>query len=131
VIGVTRAEVREAMMESGAGHAAARGGAKQGKLVPPGAVILVQSGFYEGLEVCVDRDWLVVGRGRSADLVLAEPTISRSHAAIGFDAQGFFVQDLGSTNGTLVNGSRAERTPLKDGDVIQMGKLKLGVTLPG
>jgi pSer/pThr/pTyr-binding forkhead associated (FHA) protein len=100
-------------------------------VIPPGAVVLVQSGFYEGLEVCVDRDWLVVGRGRSADLVLAEPTISRSHAAIGFDAQGFFVQDLGSTNGTMVNGGKVERTALKHGDLIQMGKLKLGITLPG
>lgn len=98
--------------------------------VPPGAVILVQSGFYEGLEVCVDRGWLVVGRGRSADLILAEPTISRSHAAVGFDARGFFVQDLGSTNGTMVNGAKADRTLLKDGDLIQMGKLRLGVTLP-
>jgi len=118
-------------MASAAGKAGAAGGSAKSRAIPPGAVILVQSGFYEGLEVCVDRDWLVVGRGRSADLVLAEPTISRSHAAIGFDAQGFFVQDLGSTNGTMVNGGKAERTLLKDGDVIQMGKLKLGVTLPG
>ena len=117
-------------MNSEAADAGAPGAAGKDRLIPPGAVILVQSGFYEGLEVCVDRDWLVVGRGRGADLVLAEPTISRSHAAIGFDAQGFFVQDLGSTNGTLVNGGKAERTVLKDGDVIQMGKLKLGVTLP-
>ena len=120
VAGATGASERGASREAG-----------QSIAIPPGAVILVQSGFYEGLEVCVDRDWLVVGRGRSADLVLAEPTISRSHAAIGFDAQGFFVQDLGSTNGTMVNGGKAERTLLKDGDVIQMGKLKLGVTLPG
>jgi pSer/pThr/pTyr-binding forkhead associated (FHA) protein len=99
--------------------------------VPPGAVILVKSGFYEGLEICVDRDWLVIGRGRSADLVLAEPTISRSHAAVGFDTEGFFVQDLGSTNGTMVNGAKAQRALLKHGDLIQMGKLTLGVTLPG
>jgi predicted component of type VI protein secretion system len=98
--------------------------------VPPGAVIAIESGFYEGLEVCMDRDWLVIGRGRSADVVLAEATISRSHAAIGYEAEGFFVQDLGSTNGTSVNGSRIERTRLKDRDSIQMGKLVLGVTLP-
>ena len=103
---------------------------RQLHLVPPGGAILVKSGFYEGLEVCVDCDWLVIGRGRSADVVLAEPTISRSHAAIGFDASGFFVQDLGSTNGTLVNGAQTQRSPLKDKDVIQMGKLTLGVTLP-
>lgn len=102
-----------------------------GTVVPPGATVLVKSGFYEGLEVCIDRDWLVIGRGRGADLVIAEPTISRSHAAVGFDAEGFFVQDLGSTNGTTVNGARAERMRLKNDDVIQMGKLTLGVTVPG
>jgi pSer/pThr/pTyr-binding forkhead associated (FHA) protein len=106
------------------------GRGRQVHLVPPGASILVKSGFYEGLEVCVDRDWLVIGRGRSADVVLAEPTISRSHAAIGFDGEGFFVQDLGSTNGTLVNGAKTKRAPLKNCDVVQMGKLIIGVTLP-
>ncbi|MGH0035366.1 MAG: FHA domain-containing protein [Myxococcota bacterium] len=94
-------------------------------------MLLVRSGFYEGLEVPLDRCWIVVGRGRSADLVLAEPTISRAHAAVGFDpADGFFVQDLGSTNGTTVNGARAERQVLKSGDGIQMGKLQVEVTLP-
>ena len=106
-------------------------GTQDGFHVPRGAVVLVQSGFYEGLEVCVDRDWWVVGRGRSADLALAEPTISRSHAAIGFDADGFFVQDLGSTNGTWLNGGPAQRAVLKHGDTIQMGKLTLAVSLPG
>jgi pSer/pThr/pTyr-binding forkhead associated (FHA) protein len=99
--------------------------------VPTGAMLLVKGGFYEGLEFPVDRSWIVVGRGRSADLVLAEPTISRAHAAVGFDAEdGFFVQDLGSTNGTSVNGARADRQVLKSGDGIQMGKLQVEVTLP-
>ena len=44
----------------------------------------------------------MIGRGRGADSVIAEPTMSRAHAAIGFDGDGFFVQDLGSTNGTWV-----------------------------
>jgi pSer/pThr/pTyr-binding forkhead associated (FHA) protein len=105
-------------------------GPREVHLVPPGASIIVSDGFYSGLEICIDRDWLVIGRGRSADLVFAEPTISRSHAAIGFDQGGFFVQDLGSTNGTTVNGAKAQRMALKDRDVIQMGKLGFGVTLP-
>ncbi|MBW2385015.1 MAG: FHA domain-containing protein [Deltaproteobacteria bacterium] len=98
--------------------------------VPPGAVVLVKSGFYEGLEVVIDRDWLVIGRGRGADMVIAEATISRAHAAIGFDVEGFYVQDLGSTNGTIVNGSKVERQLLKSSDEIQMGRLLIGVTLP-
>jgi pSer/pThr/pTyr-binding forkhead associated (FHA) protein len=99
--------------------------------VPPGAVIRVLQGFFEGLELPVDREWFVIGRGRGADAVLAEPTISRAHAAIGYAAdEGFFVQDLGSTNGTMVNGSREKRRPLATGDEIQMGKLRLAVSLP-
>lgn len=98
--------------------------------VPKGASVLVESGFYEGLEVAVDRSWMVIGRGRSADVVIAEATISRAHAAIGYAPEGFFVQDLGSTNGTLVNGARIDRHALKPGDRIQMGRLVLGVTLP-
>ena len=98
--------------------------------VPPGTSICVLGGFFEGLEVPVDRDWMVIGRGRGADVVLAEPTISRAHAAIGFEGDAFFVQDLGSTNGTLVNGTREERSTLKDGDEIQMGKLILRINRP-
>lgn len=103
---------------------------REGSGVPKGASVLVKSGFYEGLEVVVDRDWMVIGRGRSADVVIAEATISRAHAAIGYAADGFFVQDLGSTNGTMVNGARIDRHRLKPGDRIQMGRLVLGVTLP-
>jgi pSer/pThr/pTyr-binding forkhead associated (FHA) protein len=98
--------------------------------VPAGGSVLVKSGFYEGLEVPLDRDWVVIGRGRGADVVLAEPTISRAHAALGFDDGGFFVQDLSSTNGTLVNGGRVTRQTLKHGDEIRMGKLVLSVALP-
>jgi hypothetical protein len=98
--------------------------------VPAGATIVVLEGFYEGLELPVDRAWVVIGRGRGADVLIAEPTISRAHAAIGHDPAGFFVQDLGSTNGTWVNGSREKKQALKDGDEIQMGKLRLRVSLP-
>jgi pSer/pThr/pTyr-binding forkhead associated (FHA) protein len=99
--------------------------------VPSGALVEVLRGFYEGLEVPVDRDWMVIGRGRGADIVIAEPTMSRAHAAIGFDGECFYVQDLGSTNGTRVNGGREEKATLKTGDEIQLGKLLLRVDLPG
>jgi pSer/pThr/pTyr-binding forkhead associated (FHA) protein len=86
-------------------------------------------GFYADLEIPVDRDWMVIGRGRTADLVLSEPTISRAHAAVGYEKGAFFVQDLGSTNGTGVNGRREPRTTLRDGDEVQLGKLVLRFTL--
>jgi pSer/pThr/pTyr-binding forkhead associated (FHA) protein len=102
-----------------------------GRPVPAGAYVRVLGGFYEGLELPIDREWLVLGRGRSAEMMLAEPTLSRAHAAVGYDGGGFFVQDLRSTNGTLVNGERRERTALRDGDEIQIGRLHLLVRLPG
>ena len=98
--------------------------------VPSGASLTVLRGFYEGLEVPVDRSWVVIGRGRSADVVIAEATISRAHAAIGWDGREFFVQDLGSTNGTAVNGTREPRTSLSNGDELQLGKLRLRIALP-
>jgi pSer/pThr/pTyr-binding forkhead associated (FHA) protein len=92
--------------------------------------VVVRSGFYEGLEVPLDRLRLVIGRGRKADLALSEATISRAHAVIGFEAEGFYIEDLGSTNGTTVNGRRVRRQRLESEDEIQMGKLRIGVSLP-
>ena len=112
-----------------ANQAAAAEGREVGP-VPSGASVLVLRGFYEGLEVPVDRDWMVIGRGLTADVVIAEPTISRAHAAIGYDQSGFFMQDLGSTNGTRVNGVREARVGLTDGDELNLGKLRLLVSLP-
>ena len=103
---------------------------RSGVRVPTGASIQVTNGFYQGLEVPIDREWLVIGRGCSADLVIAEPTISRAHAAVGFDADGFFVQDLGSTNETRVNRVQVERCALRHGDSVQLGRLVVEVRLP-
>ena len=97
--------------------------------VPAGGSLVVLSGFYEGLEVPMDREWLVIGRGRGADVLLADPTVSRAHAAIGFDGNGFFLQDLGSTNGTWCNGEPCERGPLSNGDEVRVGNLRLRVIL--
>jgi pSer/pThr/pTyr-binding forkhead associated (FHA) protein len=98
--------------------------------VPSGGSIRVLRGFYEGLEMSVDRDWMVIGRGRGADIVIAEPTMSRAHAAIGFDGSRFFVEDLGSTNGTRVNGNREQKSALRNGDKVHLGKLAITVNLP-
>jgi len=97
---------------------------------PGGATATVCTGFYAGLEVPIDRERIVIGRGRGADLALAEATISRAHAAVGLDEEGFYVEDLGSTNGTLLNGGRIRRQRLKNDDEIQMGKLVICVSLP-
>ncbi len=98
--------------------------------VPDGCWLQVIDGFYEGLTLPVEREWMVIGRGRGSDLVIGEPTLSRAHAAFGWDGEGFFVQDLGSTNGTLVNGETEKRMRLARGDEVQIGRLRLRVDVP-
>jgi pSer/pThr/pTyr-binding forkhead associated (FHA) protein len=93
-------------------------------------MLRVLRGFYEGLEVPIDRDRLVIGRGGDADLAIAEPTISRRHAAIEREGDGFTLEDLGSTNGTRVNGRRETRARLRDGDEIELGRLQLRLCAP-
>jgi pSer/pThr/pTyr-binding forkhead associated (FHA) protein len=104
--------------------------AESGPKLPAGARVCVRHGFYEGLELPIDEPWLVVGRGPVADWMLAEVTLSRSHAAFGWDGKRFFVQDLGSTNGTFVNGTRETEATLRDGDEVLIGKLRLRIVLP-
>jgi len=102
--------------------------------VPPvaqRAAVRIESGFYEGLEWELDRPSTVIGRGRNADLVLNEATISRAHALFGYEGVRVFVQDLGSTNGTLVNGVREHRKVLNVGDELRMGKLQLRIRADG
>ena len=63
----------------------------------------------------------VIGRGTEADIRLPDTGVSRKHVDVVLDGDTAFAEDLGSTNGTLVNGRRITRQPLSDGDVIRIG----------
>ncbi len=64
----------------------------------------------------------VMGRGVDANLQLQDARISRRHAKITIDSKGTAVlEDLGSSNGTFLNGSRIQRQKLKEGDKLQLG----------
>ena len=68
-----------------------------------------------------------VGRGTKNDITLQDPSVSRRHAVIEFDAEGAIVNDLGSTNGTFVNGERVTMQRIVSGDTVRFGKTKLDV----
>ena len=64
----------------------------------------------------------VIGRERAAaDVVLRDPNVSRKHAELTFTGSDWSIEDLNSTNGTLVNNRRISRCPLRNGDVLTFG----------
>jgi len=66
-----------------------------------------------------------LGRSDECDVVLRDRSISRKHAVLVREERGWFVQDLGSTNGVTKDGQRAERFELADGDEFRLGDLPL------
>ncbi|HWE41765.1 MAG TPA: adenylate/guanylate cyclase domain-containing protein [Gemmatimonadaceae bacterium] len=66
---------------------------------------------------------LVVGRALTSDIPVLDPTISRRHAEVIWDGTGVHVRDLGSSNGTFLNGVKVEEAKLSPGDVITFGKV--------
>src|SRR5437879_1372871 len=63
-----------------------------------------------------------VGRGTDQDVVLSDIAVSRRHFTVVFDGSRYKVKDLGSGNGTLVNGQRVDNYVLNDGDNIEIGQ---------
>ncbi len=86
-------------------------------------LLLVNEGELAGKQWPLARDELIIGRGEGSDILLPERPISRHHLLVGRDAQGYFVQDLDSKNGTFLNGKQLQPKThyrLQDGDEIQV-----------
>ena len=71
---------------------------------------------------------LTVGRALTSDVPLLDPTVSRRHASLVADESGIELSDLGSSNGTFVNGQRVEHARIAPGDVLTFGKLSFNVS---
>jgi hypothetical protein len=81
--------------------------------------VLVVDGPGTRHELTTGRN--VIGRGTDADIRLPDTGVSRKHVDVVLEGGTAFAEDLGSTNGTLVNGRRISRQALADGDVIRIG----------
>ena len=80
------------------------------------------SGKYQGGEDPLsDNGEVVIGRSSELDLVLVEDMVSRKHAKLTLQPGQITISDLGSTNGTFVNGEKVKRARLKEGDRILIG----------
>jgi hypothetical protein len=80
------------------------------------------SGKYQGGEFPIAPDkQILVGRSSDLDMVLVEDMVSRKHARIAMQTDQIWIEDLGSTNGTFVNGEKIKRARLKEGDRVLIG----------
>lgn len=92
------------------------------EVIPAPEAVLVAAGQRIGLS----GSGIVLGRSRSCDVVLEDPSASRRHAAVRPAEGGWQVEDLGSTNGVSVNGTRvAGSRLLRSGDLISLGQTEL------
>lgn len=78
-----------------------------------------------GTEVVLRRK-LLIGRASLCDIVLGDRTVSRQHATVWQEYGAVYVRDMGSANGTYVNGAKAEgMVRLNAGDKLQLGNVHL------
>jgi pSer/pThr/pTyr-binding forkhead associated (FHA) protein len=94
----------------------------QGFFAKFSATIVVVAGGAVGTEFVLAKTRTLLGRGPAVDIVIDDATMSRQHAAFDLVADGIRVQDLGSTNGVLLNGRAVESTELKHGDRLKIGE---------
>src|SRR5689334_1299087 len=72
-------------------------------------------------EVALGQGRVTIGRSTGNTVVLDDREVSKMHAEIVTEPEGFVVHDLGSSNGTFVNGKKVERHKLSAGDIVEMG----------
>ena len=95
------------------------------RLVPLPMFVVTSDGPLRGRILTVDADELVLGRRESSDLVLPDPHVSRSHAVIRRQAGAVWLEDLGSTGGTIVNGETVTGArALRHGDTVRFGSVE-------
>lgn len=101
---------------------------------PAGAGVRLQviGGADAGASVVVGRGTCTLGRDRTCELVLTDPRVSRLHAALDLTGSGAVVHDLGSTNGTSVDGVRAAPSgaSLRPGQVLRIANTFLALAEP-
>jgi pSer/pThr/pTyr-binding forkhead associated (FHA) protein len=90
--------------------------------------LTIEGGPQTGLTYVLGPGNTVAGRGPDSAIFLPDVTVSREHVRFAVDASGLSMTDLGSTNGTYVNGQRLTAGMLKEGDQMMIGKYHLRIS---
>ena len=90
------------------------------------AFLWVRGGPADGRTIGLSTGMNIIERASASDIVIEEAGVSRQHASIRVGDRGFWIEDLGSKNGTRVNGTevRGEGQRLRDMDQIQLGTIE-------
>ncbi len=84
-------------------------------------VLLGQTGPLNGVRWVLDEDRMIIGRSPDCKFVIADRQVSRQHAIITKENDGIFISDVGSKNGTYINGVKVtEKKRIQDGDMVQL-----------
>ena len=91
-----------------------------------GAALVIRAGGGRvGESFPLNADRMTIGRRPDSDIFLDDVTVSRDHALLVRRSGDYYLDDLGSLNGTYVNRHRIESNRIEDGDELQIGKYKL------
>lgn len=90
-----------------------------------GALVIRSGGGRAGEVFELSGERTTIGRSPNADVFLDDVTVSRNHAVVVRRRDGFYIDDLGSLNGTYVNRRRIDSHRLSHGDELQIGKYRL------
>ena len=101
--------------------------------LPEGSAMLIAlSGPAKGSRYLLNIGSTLIGRDSKSDILLDDITVSRKHAQIEHAIGSMYVlKDLGSLNGTYLNGEATQGSTLSQGDIIQLGKFKLTFFVKG
>jgi pSer/pThr/pTyr-binding forkhead associated (FHA) protein len=99
--------------------------AEASQLTDGDAMLYVKRGTNVGATYLLDTDVVRAGRQPDNDVFLDDVTVSRRHAEFHREDGGFGLRDVGSLNGTYVNGKQVDDVELVHGDEVQIGKFKL------
>jgi hypothetical protein len=95
--------------------------AMRGTYMPPPAAQLLRVAGEGAGEVVPLHGTARIGRASANEIVIQDERVTRTHAVINWQGQAFVLVDMGSTNGTLLNGKRIDRATLTHGDTIAIG----------
>lgn len=94
------------------------------------ALLIVTRGPNAGTRYVISSDVLVIGRHPGCEFFLDDVTVSRRHAEIRRSGESFTLHDIGSLNGTYLNGERVETAALRSGDELRIGKYVIDFLRP-